>query len=128
MTKAAAFYNFWSQFGVPAYDENSVPDGEDSPGFPRLTYQFGTDSFSGAAGVSLTASLWYRDSSWVPINAKAEEISAVIGPQYGDAVPCDGGHFRIKRGSPWALRMGDEADDLIKRIVFNVTVLWNTFS
>lgn len=124
MTKAAAWYQFWSQFGVPTFDENSVPDGEDAPGFPRLTYEFGTDAFSDY-GVALTVSLWYRDSSWVDINAKAEEISAVIG-RGGVVHPCDGGNFWITRGSPWALRMGDENDDLIKRIVFNVTVRWNT--
>lgn len=124
MTKAAAWYQFWSQFGVPAFDENSVPDGEDAPGFPRLTYEFGTDAFSDY-GVSVTVSLWYRDSSWVPINAKAEAISAVIG-RGGVTCPCDGGNFWVTRGSPWAVRMGDENDDLIKRIVFNVTVRWNT--
>jgi len=124
MTKAAAYFNFWNSFGVPAYDENSVPDGEDAPGYPRLTYQLGTDSFSDY-GVALTVSLWYRDTSWVPINAKAEEISAVIG-RGGVTYPCDGGNFWITRGSPWALRMGDENDDMIKRVVFNVTVRWNT--
>lgn len=127
MTKAAAYYAFWSQFGIPAFEENSVPDGKDAPGFPRLTYQFGTDSFSDYP-TALTVSVWFRDSSWVPINAKVEQISAVIGTQYGDAVPCDGGHFRVKRGSPWALRMGDENDDMIKRAVLNVSVQWNTMT
>ena len=32
MTKAAAYYNFWSQFGIPAFDESSVPDGSDAVG------------------------------------------------------------------------------------------------
>ena len=136
MTKAAAWHNFWSAFGIPAYEENSVPDGEDDPGFPRLTYQFGTDSFSDYS-MSLTVSIWYRDPSWVSINAKAEEIGAMIGREYGDSVPCDGGYFRVKRGSPWALRMGGEGsglttvnlnDDYIRRIVFNVEVAWYTFS
>ena len=31
MTKAAAIYNFWAGFGIPAYEENSVPSGEDAP-------------------------------------------------------------------------------------------------
>ena len=124
MTKAAAWHAFWERFGVPVFEENSVPDGEDAPGFPRLTYQFGTDAFSDY-GVALTVSLWYRDSSWVPINAKTEEISSVIG-RGGVTCPCDGGNFWITRGSPWALSMGDENDDLIKRKVFNVTVRWNT--
>ena len=29
MTKEAALYNFWSMFGLPAYEENAVPSGED---------------------------------------------------------------------------------------------------
>lgn len=123
-TKAAAYYTFWSQFGVPTYEENSVEDGEYSPGFPRLTYEFGDDAFSDY-GLSLAASLWYRSSSWVEANAKAAEISAVIG-RGGVQFPCTGGSCWITRGSPWALRMGDENDDQIKRIVFNVTVRWNT--
>jgi hypothetical protein len=123
-TKAAAYYSFWSQFSIPTYEENSVEDGEFSPGFPRLTYEFGDDAFSDY-GLSLTASLWYRSSSWVEANAKAAEISAVIG-RGGVQFPCIGGNCWITRGSPWALRMGDENDDMIKRIVFNVTVRWNT--
>lgn len=124
VTKAAAFQKFWEQFGVAVFEENSVPDGDDTPGFPRLTYEFATDAF-GDYGVSLTASLWYRDTSNVAINAKTEAISAVIG-RGGVQVPCSGGTFWITRGSPWAQSMGDEADDMIRRKVFNVVVRWNT--
>lgn len=124
MTKAAAWHAFWSQFGVPAFEENSVPDGPNDPGFPRLTYEFGTDGF-GDYSLSLTASLWYRSSSWVDINAKAEDISAVIG-RGGVMVPCNGGGFWITRGSPWMLSTGDENDDLIKRKIININVLWIT--
>lgn len=124
MTKAAAYQNFWAQFSVPAYEENSVPSGDVAAGFPRLTYEFGDDAFSDY-GVSLTVSLWYRDSSWVSANAKAAEISTAIG-RGGVQFPCDGGNCWITRGSPWAMRMGDENDDMIKRIVFNVTARWNT--
>lgn len=123
-TKAAAYHSFWSQFGIPAFEENSVPDGEDAPGFPRITYQFGTDAFSDYP-IALSVSVWYRSSSWVDINAKTEEIAAAIG-RGGITVPCDGGNFWITRGSPWALSMGDENDDLIKRKVLNVNILFNT--
>lgn len=123
-TKAAAYQSFWAQFGVPAYEENSVPSGDAAAGFPRLTYEYGDDAFSDY-GISLTASLWYRSPSWVDINAKAEDISAVIG-RGGVMVPCDGGGFWITRGSPWMLSTGDENDDRIKRKIININVLWIT--
>ena len=124
MNKAEAYYAFWSQFGIPAYEENTVPDGPDAVGFPRITYEFGTDAF-GDDGVALTASIWFRSDSWVGINAAEAEISRVIG-RGGVTAPCDGGNFWVVRGSPWAVRMGDENDDKIKRIVLNVVVRWNT--
>ena len=117
MTKAAAIYNFWSGFGIPAYEENSVPSGKDAPEFPYITYQLITDSFG--ADVAMTASLWYRDSSWVRANAKADEISEAIG-YGGNVILCDGGSIWLKRGRPFAQRMGDASDTMIKRIIINV--------
>ena len=115
MTKAAAIYQFWSGFGLTAYEENTVP--EDAV-FPYLTYQLVTDSFD--REVAVTASLWYRGESWTAINAKTEEISAHIGLG-GKIIKCDGGRIWIKRGQPFAQNMGDESDDLIKRKYLNLT-------
>ena len=115
MTKAAAIYQFWSGFGLTAYEENTVP--EDAV-FPYVTYQLVTDSFD--REVAATASLWYRSESWTAINAKTEEISAHIGLG-GKIIKCDGGRIWIKRGQPFAQNMGDESDDLIKRKYLNLT-------
>ena len=115
MTKAAAIYNFWNGFGLSAYEENSVPDDAQ---FPYITYQLVTDSISNA--VSLTASLWYRGSSLVEINAKTEEISRVIG-RGGIFLKCDGGRIWLLRGTPFAQTMGDDVDDTIKRKYLNIT-------
>ena len=115
MTKAAAIYQFWSSFGLTAYEENTVP--EDAV-FPYITYQLVTDSFD--REVAATASLWYRGESWTDINAKTEEISAHIGLG-GKIIKCDGGRIWIKRGQPFAQNMGDESDDLIKRKYLNLT-------
>ena len=115
MTKAAAIYNFWNSFDIPAYEENTVP--EDAK-FPYITYQFVTDSFDN--DVQMTASIWYRGSSWVEANAKAEEISQTIG-RGGILLKCDGGKIWIKRGIPFAQNMGDESDNLIKRKYLNIT-------
>ena len=117
MTKAAAIYDFWAGFGLPAFEENSVPSGVDEPAFPYIAYQLITDSFGG--DVAMTASLWYRDSSWVKANAKADEISEAIG-YGGDVILYDGGSIWIKRGQPFAQRMGDASDKKIKRIIINI--------
>lgn len=115
MTKAAAIYQFWSSFGLTAYEENTVPT---DAAFPYITYQLVTDSFD--REVASTASIWYRSESWTAINAKTEEISAHIGLG-GKIIKCDGGRIWIKRGQPFAQNMGDESDDLIKRKYLNLT-------
>ena len=115
MTKAAAIYQFWSSFGLTAYEENTVPT---DAIFPYITYQLLTDSFD--REIPLTASLWYRSESWTAINAKAEEISQKIG-RGGKIIACDGGAIWLKRGQPFARNMGDENDDLIKRKYLNIT-------
>ena len=86
MTKAAAIYQFWSGFGLTAYEENTVPT---DAAFPYITYQLVTDSFE--REIPLTASIWYRSESWTAINAKTEEISRKIsrGGKNGRKARCD---------------------------------------
>ena len=115
MTKAAAIYQFWSSFGLTAYEENTVPT---DAAFPYITYQLVTDSFD--RETLLTASLWYRSESWTAINAKTEEISHTISLG-GKIISCDDGAIWLKRGQPFAQNMGDESDDLIKRKYLNIT-------
>ena len=117
MTKAAAIYNFWSSFGLRAFDENAVPTGDDAPEYPYITYELITDSLGNP--VAMTASLWYRGSSWTAPNAKAEEIGAYIG-RGGIILSCDGGGIWINRGTPFAQSMRDDNDDLIRRKIINI--------
>ena len=120
MTKAAAIYQFWSGFGLTAYEENTVSD---DAKFPYITYQLVTDSFD--REIQLTASLWYRSESWTAINTKTEEISQKIS-RGGKIIPRDGGAIWLKRGQPFAQNMGDESDDLIKRKYLNITAEFMT--
>ena len=120
MTKAAAIYQFWSSFGLTAYEENTVPT---DAAFPYITYQLVTDSFD--LEIPLTSSIWYRSESWAGINAKTEEISQTI-IRGGKIIPCDGGAIWIKRGHPFAQNMRDESDDLIKRKYLNITAEFMT--
>lgn len=120
MTKAAAIYQFWSGFGLTAYEENTVPT---DAVFPYITYQLVTDSFDREVAVS--ASLWYRSESWTGINAKTEEISQKIS-RGGKIISCDDGAIWLKRGQPFAQNMGDESDNLIKRKYLNITAEFMT--
>lgn len=118
MTKAAALNNFWNSFGLRAYEENAVPTNGNAPDFPYITYSLVTDSFGGE--VALSASIWYRSTSWVSCNAKAEEISKDIG-MGGKIIPTDGGIIWLKRGQPFAQSMGDPDDAMIKRKYLNLS-------
>lgn len=120
MTKGAAIFDFWSGFGLTAYEENTVPT---EAKYPYITYQLITDSFGNE--VAPVASLWYRSESWKPINDKTEEISKKIG-RGGIVIPCDNGRIWIKRGQPFAQNMGDDSDDLIRRKLINITVEYLT--
>lgn len=126
MTKAGAIYAFWTSFALPAFEENSVPlkdTGGADVETPYITYELITDSLG--AEVSLSASLWYKTESWVEINAKADEISAAIG-RGGKRLYCDGGAIWLKRGTPFAQRMGDDSDTAVKRIYLNLTAEYLT--
>ena len=119
MTKASALYNFFSSFGIEAYEETLVPTGDEAPKFPYLTYQLITDSFDNE--VLIPVSLWYRsEASLLALNSKTEEISQRIG-RGGAFLDCDGGKIWIKRGSPFAQTMSDPEDNTIRRKYINIT-------
>lgn len=116
MNKMQTLYSFWSGFGIDAYDENSVPD---NARLPYITYESSDDSFGNV--VAQTAQLWYRSSSWAEITLKEQEISDYI-TRGGRMIAYDGGALWINRASPWAQRLSDEDDDMIRRIALNVTI------
>ena len=120
MTKEAALYEFWSSFGLTAYEENSVPT---QAAFPYISYEVITDSFGSQIG--LTASIWYHTDSWIPLNAKAQEISNILS-RGGVTIACDGGIIWLRRGVPFAQSMGDDSDDLIKRKYINLVAEFMT--
>lgn len=117
MDKEQALHQFWSSFGLTAYDENTVPDNAlTTNGGKYLTYNVATASLD--EPTPLYANLWYKSSSWAEITVKANEMSEAIG-RGGAIVPFDGGYIWICRGAPFSQRMPDE-DDTIRRIYINV--------
>lgn len=116
MDKAQALNRFWSSFGIPAYDVNTVPD---EAQMPYITYETTTDSLDNS--LPLTASIWYRQMSWADISKKADEIAEYLYKQNPATVKIDGGRLYITKGTPFAQRMEDPSDSMIRRIIINIT-------
>lgn len=114
MNKDQAIYNFWSGFGLPAYDQFSIPDDAE---YPYITY----DTYTGALNdrLILTGSLWYRSSSWEAVSLKKQQIENALYSM--PPIKIDNGYLWLSLGSPFAQRMGDDADDMIKRYILNVS-------
>lgn len=126
MNKMQTLHSFWSSFGLKAYDETSVPKSiDDEHGNkvelkpPYITYDVASDSFGST--LFLNASLWYRGSSWSDITAKEQQISDFI-TRGGRMLAYDGGAMWIRKGNPWAQRMSEPSDDMIRRIVLSIIV------
>lgn len=124
MDKSQALHLFWSSFGIPAIDETGAYDTQVLEqlgiGYPRITYEVAESNLG--EPVMLTASLWYRQTSWAAAEAKAQQISAFIG-WGGKTIPIDGGYMRfmLPRDTIIFRRMADE-DDSLRRVVFNIAV------
>lgn len=115
MDKAQALHSFWSSFGIPAYDEQTVPD---DAVLPYITYNVATDSLDNV--VPLTGSVWYRGTSWAQVEAKAKVIAEYVGKYGHKVIKTDDGYLYITKGSPFAQRVVDASDEQIRRIYINI--------
>ena len=120
MDKSQALNEFWNSFGIPAYDQYTVPD--NTP-IHYITYENAEDNIGN--DVPMTASVWYRESRWDNISRKVEEIASKIGYSYYIKA-IDGGYMVIKRGSVFAQRMNDPDDDGVRRILVSIIVEYLT--
>lgn len=116
MTREKVINAFWSGFGLKAYDETTVPDMEP---FPYITHEGALDTFGNE--VAQTASVWDRSTSWSGVYDVLTLVERAL-PKGGVIVPYDGGAVLIRRGDPWAQRMADSTDDMVRRLLLNYTV------
>ena len=121
LDKAQAIHNFWSSFGLRAYDENTLPTNMQ---FPYITYNVATDSID--YNVEMTGNLWYKDNSWSEISQKAEEIAMAVECTDKRIAKIDNGYVWFKKGTPFTQRMNDPNDTQIRRMVINLTVEYLT--
>lgn len=114
MNKAQAIQQFWESFGLPAYEESTVPD---DAVMPYITYSMASDSIGHP--IAMAASIWDKTYSWESISLVADAISNALVQV--KSIPIDVGYIYVTRGTPFAQRMMDE-DDTIRRIYINLMV------
>ena len=121
MDKSQAIHNFWSSFGLPAYDENTVPD---DAVMPYITYNVPIGGIGDL--IVLNARLWYHSTSWQAISKKADEIAAYIGSEGHKTIKLDNGYVWLVEGNPFSQRMSDDSDAMIRSIYLNVNAEYLT--
>lgn len=119
MDKSQAIHAFWSSFGIPAYDENTIPTGDNRPDPPYITYNVVEGAVESI--LLLTGSVWYRSTSWADISRKVDEIAEKLGRNGFHVEEVDGGYMWMVQGNPFAQRMSDPEDDMLRRYYLNVT-------
>lgn len=130
MDKWQAQQEFWSGFGLLAFDENSVPDeiwDENLNKMVKLEMPYITYEAVGGnlgAQTTVTANLWYRSNSWAEISQKAEEIARKIYEDPRPAIPIDGGYLKIRLpdGTMHSQRMDAPNDKQVRLIRFSVEI------
>lgn len=111
--KWQALHNFWSGFGIPAYDQATVPD---DAVMPYITYTALVAPFENAT--LLTGDIWYNSTRWDEISQKADQIALALKGH--KLLPIRTKEYlMLTQGSPFAQRLYD-TDDRVKRIHINV--------
>ena len=119
---AKALYAFYSQFGIPAYAEDSVPDDPDDPKSnpPYITYTVPQSGVFESA--THQARIWYPADKGAPsnvdVNAKADEVIAAIG-RSGRKLKAGNGYVYIFRGGG-TVAQHQPSDDTTRIVYLNL--------
>lgn len=119
MNKEQALHEFFSSFGVPAYDENTIPD---DAKLPYITYSVTVDNYDNICPLNMA--IWDKGQSWQSVTELSHEVAKKVDNM--GRIRIDDGLVYITRGSPFAQRMADESNKEIRRIVINLWVNYLT--
>lgn len=111
MDKAQAIHEFWSSFGLTAYDETILPD---SAQMPYITYSISTGDIDDTQ--VLNASIWYRSTSWKEITEKEKEIAEYIAKNGHVVLKLDNGYLWLVKANTFSQRMSDPDDSMVRRM------------
>lgn len=128
MNKEQAYSEFWSEFGVLAFEENSMPDDETIQSlidagvaeakYPYIAYQVIVDDLGHP--VFPTASIYDRSTSWKRVDELANTISERI--QKTNTIKLDNGRMFITKGSPFMQHQMESEDMNIRRVILNLGI------
>lgn len=128
MNKEQAYSEFWSGFGVLAWEENSMPDDETIQSlieagvaeakYPYIAYQVIVDDLGHP--VFPMASIYDRSTSWKRVDELANVISERI--QKMNTIKLDNGRMFITKGSPFMQHQMESEDMNIRRVILNLGI------
>ena len=111
-----AQYQFWSGFGIPAYEENAVPDADDIS-FPYLTYQAINNQWDESSQIFVN--IWTRSTSWEQADTLALAVKSRM-ENGGATAGFTGGMIWFTPGTSFIQNMGDPEDNMIRRKLLTV--------
>ena len=118
---AAALNSFFNSFGIPAYIENNVPEEVKAP---YIDYELAEPDWVGQT--TIHANVWYRDSSFVAICRKVDEIKAAMFPR-GVSIQTESGVVYLwPDDNNWAQNRSMEGDPTLKCMYLSLILQANT--
>ena len=114
MNKYQALYEFYNSFGIPAYEENSVPD---DAVLPYITYEIITAELD-TENVALSCQIYYKSNSLMKANALTEKLYNKLDG--GFKLKCDTGYIILYRGRPFAQNR-PSGDKTVKAKYINIS-------
>lgn len=120
MNKSQALHQFWSGFGLNAWDENTVPYDAETRGEKYIAYDVSTGSLDDV--LNLTAKIWDTNTtSWKFVEDKAEEIAYTIETMIPPTIQIDNGRLYITKGTPFSQRIPNPTENgLVRGVYINI--------
>lgn len=117
---ASTLYQFFSSFGIPAYESHSVPDDAE---LPYITYVLNDGNWTSA--VSIIATVWYKDTSLRGLSEKVDEIKKAVGEGLSFSIP-EGGAIYLYRDTPFAQMQNTGKDGVVAAyLLFEMQTICN---
>ena len=112
--KYQALYEFYNTFGIPAYEENSVPEDAE---LPYITYEIMTADLD-MENIAMSCQIYFKSNSLMKVNAITEKLYNTLSG--GLKLKCDTGYIVLYRGRPFAQNR-PSGDKTVKAKYINIS-------